>query len=134
MSLIAGDTPRPLQPPVAQRDIETEVIYCVGGVMSPLIFNVAMSVLDEHLHQPWKPGGIMETSGQRARRRARGLPNWRVCRYADDFVVLVHGAQADAGTLRDEIAAVLAPLGLRLSPDKTRIVRVPRAQEGEAGM
>ena len=53
-----------------------------GGILSPLIFNVAMSVLDEHLHRPWKPGGAMETSGQRARRRARGLPNWRVCRYA----------------------------------------------------
>jgi len=35
MSLIIGDTPRPLQPPVAQRDLEAEVIYCVGGVMTP---------------------------------------------------------------------------------------------------
>ena len=63
-----------------------------GGILSPLIFNVAMSALDEHLHRPWKPGGSMETSYQRARRRARGLPNWRACRYADDFVVLVHDA------------------------------------------
>ena len=54
-----------------------------GGILSPLIFNVAMSALDEHLHRPWKPGGAMETSYRRARRRARGLPNWRVCRYAD---------------------------------------------------
>jgi hypothetical protein len=53
-------------------------------VLSPLIFNVAMSALDEHLHRPWKPGGAMMTSGQRARRRARGLPNWRICRYADE--------------------------------------------------
>jgi RNA-directed DNA polymerase len=89
-----------------------------------LIFNVAMTVLDEPLHQPWKPGGIRETSGQRARRRARGLPNWRACRYADDFVVLVHGAQADVETLREEVAGVLAPLGLRLSPAKTRIVHM----------
>ncbi len=90
--------------------------------MSPLIFNVAMSVLDEHLHRPWKPGGAMAADHQRARRRARGLPNWRVVRYADDFVVLVHGTQADAEALREEIADVLAPLGLRLSPAKTRIV------------
>jgi len=55
-------------------------------VLSPLIFNVAMSALDEHLHRPWKPGGTMETSNQRARRRAEGLPNWRVCRHADDCV------------------------------------------------
>ena len=102
-----------------------------GGILSPLIFNVAMSVLDEHLHRPWKPGGTMAAHHQRVRRRAKGLPNWRACRYADDFVVLVDGTQADAVALREEIASVLAPLGLRLSPAKTRVVRAPRAQEGE---
>lgn len=98
-----------------------------GGILSPLIFNVAMSALDEHLHRAWKPGGVMETSSQRARRRARGLPNWRVVRYADDFVVLVHGTRADVETLREEIADVLAPLGLQLSPAKTRIAHMSEA-------
>jgi len=95
-----------------------------GGILSPLIFNVAMSVLDEHLHRPWKPGGAMAAHHQRVRRRAKGLPNWRVVRYADDFVVLVHGTQGDAEALREEIADVLAPLGLRLSPAKTRVVHM----------
>jgi RNA-directed DNA polymerase len=95
-----------------------------GGILSPLIFNVAMSALDEHLHRPWKPGGTMTADHQRARRRAKGLPNWRTVRYADDFVVLVHGTRTDAETLREEIADVLAPLGLRLSPAKTRIVHM----------
>ena len=95
-----------------------------GGILSPLIFNVAMSALDEHLHRPWKPGGAMEAGGKRVRRRAKGLPNWRVVRYADDFVVLVHGTRADVETLREEIAGVLAPLGLRLSPAKTSIVHM----------
>src|SRR5215831_21067881 len=54
-----------------------------GGILSPLIFNVAMSALDERLHRPWKPGGAMATSKQRARRRAQSLPNWRTVRYAD---------------------------------------------------
>jgi RNA-directed DNA polymerase len=98
-----------------------------GGILSPLIFNVAMSVLGEQLHRPWGPGGAMETSSQRARRRARGLPNWRAVRYADDFVVLVHGTRADAETLCEEIAHVLAPLGLRLSQAKTRIVHMSEA-------
>jgi len=98
-----------------------------GGILSPLIFNVAMSVLDEHLHRPWKPGGTMAAHHQRVRRRAKGLPNWRACRYADDFVVLVHGTQADAETLREQIADVLTPLGLRLSPAKTRIVHMSEA-------
>jgi hypothetical protein len=42
-----------------------------------------MSVLDEHLHRPWKPGGTMAVHHQRVRRRAKGLPNWRIVRYAD---------------------------------------------------
>ena len=83
-----------------------------------------MSVLDEHLHRPWKPGGVMETSAKRSRRRAKGLPNWRVVRYADDFVVLVHGTEADTEALREEIASVLGPMGLRLSPAKTRIAHM----------
>ncbi len=95
-----------------------------GGILSPLIFNVAMSVLDEHLHRPWKPGGAMAAHHQRVRRRAKGLPNWRTVRYADDFVVLVDGTEADAGALREEIAGVLVPLRLRLSPAKTRIVHM----------
>jgi RNA-directed DNA polymerase len=48
---------------------------------------------------------------QRVRRRARGLPNWRTVRYADDFVVLIDGTQADTGALREEIADVLTRWG-----------------------
>ena len=37
MSLPGRDTPRPFQPPVAQRDVKAEVIYCVGGVGAWLV-------------------------------------------------------------------------------------------------
>src|SRR5215472_17711730 len=66
----------------------------------------------------------MATYSRRAARRAKGLPTWRMVRYADDFVVLVHGTQADAEALREDIAAVLATMGLRLSPAKTRIAHI----------
>jgi hypothetical protein len=36
MSLVARGTPGAFQPPVAQRDIKAEVIYCVGGVVTPI--------------------------------------------------------------------------------------------------
>ena len=113
-----------------------------GGILSPLIFNIAMSALDEHLHRPWKPGGTMETHSKRGRRRARGLPNWRIVRYADDFVVLVHGTRTDAEFLHGQIAEVLTPLGLRLSPAKTsiahmsegfRLPRLPHPVETQEG-
>jgi len=95
-----------------------------GGILSPLLANIALSVLDEHLHRPWRPAGTTSTSSQRRQRRLKGLPNWRVVRYADDFAVLVHGTEADAEALREDIAGVLSTIGLRLSPAKTRVVHM----------
>jgi RNA-directed DNA polymerase len=69
----------------------------------------------------------MSTSGRRAQRRRKGLPTWRIVRYADDFVILVHGTRHDVETLREDLATVLDPLGLRLSPAKTRIVHMSEA-------
>ena len=55
-----------------------------GGILSPLLANVALSVLDEHFHEPWQQGGSMSTDSRRTRLRAKGLPTWRIVRYADD--------------------------------------------------
>ena len=55
-----------------------------GGILSPLLANIALSVLDEHLTAPWKPGGPMSTGVARRRRGRNSLPNWRLVRYADD--------------------------------------------------
>ena len=86
-----------------------------GGILSPLIFNIALSVLDEHLMGRGSQAGRCLPTHPRVPRRAKGLPNWRIVRYADDFAVLVDGTEADAEALREEIASVLATLGLRLS-------------------
>jgi RNA-directed DNA polymerase len=95
-----------------------------GGILSPLLANIALSALDERLHGPWKPGGSMETEYKRARLRAKGLPTWRLVRYCDDFVVLVHGSQADTEALREDVTQVLGPLGLRLSAAKTHLTHM----------
>jgi RNA-directed DNA polymerase len=63
-------------------------------------------------------------SHARERRRRKGLANYRLIRYADDFVVMVAGTRADAASLREEVAVVLAAMGLRLSEAKTRIVHL----------
>jgi len=95
-----------------------------GGILSPLLANIALSVLDEHLMRPWKPGGALSTQMRRKTRVRKNLPNWRLVRYADDFVVLVRGQRHHVEALRDEIAGVLAPMGLRLSEAKTRVVHM----------
>ncbi|MFE5512309.1 group II intron reverse transcriptase/maturase [Streptomyces sp. NPDC056529] len=95
-----------------------------GGIISPLLANIALSVLDEHLHRAWEPGGELSTSGRRERRGAKGLPSWRLVRYADGFVVLVKGTRQDTEALREEIVQALAPMGLRLSEAKTQLVHL----------
>jgi RNA-directed DNA polymerase len=95
-----------------------------GGILSPLIFNIAMTALDEHAMTPWKDGGAMAAEHRRQTRRRRGLPNWRIVRYADDFAVLVNGSEQDALALREGIANVLAAMGLRLSGSKTCVVHM----------
>jgi RNA-directed DNA polymerase len=95
-----------------------------GGVLSPLLANIALSALDEHVMRPWTPGGSTSTNYLRARARAHGSATWRLIRYADDFVILVNGGEEHVQTLRENVARVLAPLGLRLSPAKTRVVHM----------
>ena len=93
-----------------------------GGILSPLLANVALSVLDEHFAAHWQTNS--DTEYQRSKRRRAGLPNYRIVRYANDFVAMVSGSQAHAQALREEVAAVLAPMGLRLSEAKTKVCHV----------
>jgi RNA-directed DNA polymerase len=95
-----------------------------GGILSPLLANIALSVLDEQLHAPWQPGGDMSTKQRRRTRRWKELPNWRLVRYADDFVVLTDGTRQQLSALRERIADVLAPMGLAFSEAKTKIVHM----------
>jgi RNA-directed DNA polymerase len=66
----------------------------------------------------------MKTKYQRQRRRRQGLGSWRMIRFADDFVIMVTGERRHAEALREEVTGVLATLGLRLAPEKTRVVHI----------
>ena len=115
MSLIIRDTPRPFQPPVAQRDIKAEVIYCVGGVISPLLLNVALPGLEE------AAGVRYVTTGSEAGNARRGSPS--VTRYADDLVACCF-SQEQAQRVKAELAAWLAARGLAFNEARTRIIEV----------
>jgi RNA-directed DNA polymerase len=93
-----------------------------GGILSPLLANIALSALDDHFSQQWQQE--MGTRQQREKRIRRGQGNWRIIRYADDFALVVFGGQHHAEALREEVTAALAPLGLRLAPEKTRVVHI----------
>ena len=74
-----------------------------GGVISPLLANIYLNVLDK----VWKMKKVQE------RMEAR------LIRYADDFVVLCKG---NTDRLLEGIQRVLGQLGLSLSAEKTRVL------------
>ena len=92
-----------------------------GGILSPLLANVALSVLDEHFAAKWDALG---SDYYRSKHRRNGGAICRFVRYADDFVIMVSGTRDHAEQLRDEVTTVLAPMGLRLSETKTRICHI----------
>jgi RNA-directed DNA polymerase len=81
-----------------------------GSPVSPLIANVVLHVLDE----TWSRCG-------------QGLGT--LVRFADDFLVLT-STRARAEEAKARIEAILAPLGLHLHPEKTKIVCLSEGQEG----
>jgi RNA-directed DNA polymerase len=93
-----------------------------GGPLSPLMANIVLSALDEHFDRQRRD--LMGTAYQRSKRMKMDLGNWRLIRYCDDFVVMVRGERRHAEELQEEVAAVLAPLGLRLALGKTRVVHI----------
>ena len=93
-----------------------------GGILSPVLANVALSVLDEHFARAL--GGPAATTYERTKRRRQGLPNCRLVRYADDWCLTVSGTRAHAEAYRAEAADVLSTMGLRLSPEKTAITHI----------
>ena len=79
-----------------------------GGVISPLLANIYLHVLDE----AWSE-------------RGRG----RLVRYADDGVVLCRSRE-EAEAALELVREVLCELGLELHPEKTRIVDLREGRDG----
>lgn len=93
-----------------------------GGIISPLLANIALSELDRHYQADWQ--AMSSYPGQRQHLRRRGQPTYRLCRFADDLVVLVKGTRAQAEALASELARRVEALGLSLKPEKTGITHI----------
>jgi RNA-directed DNA polymerase len=82
-----------------------------GGVISPLLANIALNGMESAV-------GVLQDS------RGYTISDRAVVRYADDFVVFCESKE-DAERVRDEVLPPwLARRGLKLSPEKTRIVHL----------
>jgi RNA-directed DNA polymerase len=87
-----------------------------GGVISPLMMNVALHGLETAAGVRYFPDGRKD-----AGKSVPGSPV--VVRYADDLVALCVSAE-QAQQVKDNLARWLAPRGLAFNEDKTRIVRL----------
>src|SRR5699024_3520174 len=67
----------------------------------------------------WEPDG-----NRRHKRRRQGLGNWKIIRYADDFVIMVHGERHHAQERKAEVAQVWSRLRQRQAQEKTRVVHI----------
>lgn len=99
-----------LQAGVLDNGVVTESVTGTpqGGVISPLLANIYLHAFD----RAWEERG----SGE-------------VVRYADDFVVLC-STREQAEEAERRSGALLGDLGLRLHPDKTRVVDLREGKEG----
>lgn len=85
-----------------------------GGVISPLLLNVALHGLEAAAGVGYFPERVKHAGGVRP-----GSP--LVVRYADDLVALCHSAE-QARQVKDNLARWLAPRGLAFNETKTRVV------------
>jgi len=88
--------------------LKREVIFCVQAVISPLLANIYLHLLDRLWAKKCGSLGVL-------------------IRYADDFVVMSPTESKAKEALR-QIQFVTSKLGLVLHPEKTRMVNVERGK------
>lgn len=87
-----------------------------GGIISPLLANVALHGMENRISQAFR-GSFINPQGKK-KKYSEYLP--KLIRYADDFVIL-HEDLATIQQAQKIVAEWLQGMGLELKPEKTRI-------------
>lgn len=98
----------------------TETGVPQGGVISPLLANVYLNEFDKWAETRWNISPY-----EKAKRRQAGNGNYRLVRYADDFVVMSNDGIAGVQQAKQEIRDFLkTELHLELSQEKTLLTHI----------
>ena len=97
---------------------ETEKGTPQGGLLSPLLANIALTGLEECLNISYKEENYNQNGEKRITYRTYG--NYRVVKYADDFVIFSK-TKEEIEEVRNLLEPYLDERGLELAEDKTRI-------------
>jgi len=99
---------------------ETEQGVPQGGVISPLLANIYLNEFDKWAAARWELNQY-----ERSKRRKAGRGNYKMVRYADDFVVVSNDTIAEVEQTKREIKDFLeTELHLELADEKTLITHV----------
>ena len=97
---------------------ETDTGTPQGGILSPMLANVALTSFDEHCHKNF---GVHTW---RSRKQGGNYIQNPLVRYADDFVIVCK-SKPEAERIKGEISSFLKEeIGLTLSDEKTRITHI----------
>ena len=120
--------------------LRTEAGTPQGGIISPLLSNIALGVIEER-YERWayhraklyphrKCDGVVAAARTRAADRSIGRCVFLPVRYADDFILLVSGTKEEALAEKSALAKYLRETtGLELSAEKTKITRLAEGIE-----
>src|SRR6478609_9785647 len=106
-------------PPAHNRPLEAEVIFCVQGVISPLLSNIYLTEVDRML--------------ERAREATRygKYTSVEYARFADDLVILIDAHQRHdwlMAAVEKRLREELAELQVEINEEKSRIVDLRRGE------
>jgi group II intron reverse transcriptase/maturase len=99
---------------------KTEAGVPQGGIISPLLANIYLNEFDKWAEMKWN---IPQYERQKIRQAGKG--NYKMIRYADDFVVVSNDGIAGVLQVKQEIKQFLeTELHLKLSDEKTKVTHV----------
>ncbi len=103
-----------------------------GGVCSPLLANIALHGISEHLNEYILTVPLLYPGGKKMKKKDK-ISSLTFIRYADDFVVL-HSEKSVILKCRELISTWLNDIGLELKPEKTRLAHTLLPEESEDGI
>src|SRR5713226_9674332 len=92
--------------PTPHYPLKFEITFCVRGVISPLMANIYLHVLDTYWTERYSQLGTL-------------------CRYADDFVIVCR-SKKEAERALEMVRWIMGKLKLTLHPTKTHLVDLGR--------
>jgi RNA-directed DNA polymerase len=104
-----------------------------GGVISPLLANIALHGMETHLKEwLWQSGYRKRSKNGQVASKKHALHEFTVVRYADDLII-AHPSLEVIQKAKEQIKLWLREMGLEIKESKTKITHTLEEYEGNVG-